>query len=94
MPHLSRPSVTISHVKRHGVTRLLVYCLGKRDGDWPCHHQNQLPVDRFAAEEALVDIQRRCRCTACGWKRADLRPDYSVAQAARQSTGWMMPPAV
>jgi len=45
------------------------------------------PVDRFGADEALRDIERRCRCTACGWRRADLRPDYSVQQAPRTSAG-------
>jgi len=30
--------------------------------------------------------------TVCGWRRADLRPDYSKQQAAKQSVGWMMPP--
>jgi hypothetical protein len=43
-----------------------------------------LPIDRFQAEEVLKDIERRCRCTVCGWRRADLRPDYSKQQAARQ----------
>jgi hypothetical protein len=51
-----------------------------------------MPIDRFQAEEVLSDIERRCRCTACGWRRADLRPDYSKHQAAPQSVGWMMPP--
>jgi hypothetical protein len=60
--------------------------------DWPCHHSGKLPIDRFQAEEVLSDIERRCRCTVCGWRRADLRPDYSKQQAAPQSVGWMMPP--
>ena len=84
--------VTIGSVRAHGVRQLLVYCLGKREGDWPCHHHGKLPIDRFQAEEVLSDIERRCRCTVCGWRRADLRPDYSKQQAARQSLGWMMPP--
>jgi len=83
----------IASVRAHGVRRLLVYCRGKREGDWPCHHEATLLVDRFADDEALVDIERRCRCTACGWRRADLRPDYGAQQAARQSAGWMMPPS-
>jgi hypothetical protein len=85
-------SVTIGAVRVHGVKTLLVYCHGKRDGDWPCHHSGELPIERFSAEETLPDIQRRCRCTICGWRRADLRPDYSTQQAARQSVGWLMPP--
>ncbi|HET9718302.1 MAG TPA: hypothetical protein VFP60_19200 [Pseudolabrys sp.] len=85
-------AITIASLRPHGVRRLLVYCFGKREGDWPCHHQAALPIDRFGAEETLPDIQRRCRCTVCGWRRADVRPDYSAQQSALRSTGWMMPP--
>jgi len=76
--------VTIASVRTHGVRQLLVYCRGKREGDWPCHYQEKLLIDRFRADEVLEDIERRCRCTVCGWRRA-LRPDYSKQQAARQS---------
>lgn len=81
--------VTIASVCAHGVKSLLVYCLGKREGDWPCNHNSALPVDRFQADE---DIERRCRCTVCGWRRVDLRPDYSRRVDMRASVGWMMPP--
>src|SRR5262245_43800030 len=63
-------TVTIASVRAHGVRQLLVYCLGKREGDWPCHHQGTLPIDRFQAEEVLSDIERRCRCTVSGWRAA------------------------
>jgi hypothetical protein len=59
-------TVTIASVRVHGIRQLLVYCLGKREGDWPCHHSGKLPIDRFQAEEVLSDIERRCRCTVCG----------------------------
>jgi hypothetical protein len=84
--------VTIASVRAHGVRQLLVYCLGKREGDWLCHRSGKLPIDRFQADEVLSAIERRCRCTVCGWRRADLRRDYSKQEAARQSVGWMMPP--
>jgi hypothetical protein len=32
-------SITIASVRAHGVRQLLVYCRGKREGDWPCHHE-------------------------------------------------------
>ena len=35
--------VTIASVRAHGVRQLLVYCNGKREGDWPCHHHGELP---------------------------------------------------
>lgn len=63
-----RTAVTIASVRAHGVQKLLVYCLGTREGDWPCNHRNTLPVDRFQADEALRDIEQRCRCTMCGWR--------------------------
>ena len=85
--------VTIASIRAHGVRHLLVYCRGKRTGDWPCHHEGTLSVDRFNADDALRDIEQRCRCTACGWRRADLRPDYSVRQAPRNSVGWIRPPS-
>ena len=86
-------TVTIASVRNHGVQKLLVYCLGKREGDWPCNHQSTLPVDRFQTTECLRDIEQRCRCTVCGWRRADLRPDYSVRIDTRASVGWMVPPS-
>jgi hypothetical protein len=86
--------VTIASVRAHGVRTLLVYCNGKREGDWPCHHRGLLSVDSFRTEEALPDIQRRCRCTACGWRQADVRPDYSVQQEGRQSVGYILLPEV
>jgi hypothetical protein len=45
----------------------------------------------FQGNEALADIER---CTVCGCRQADLRPDYSKQQAARQSVGWIIPPKV
>jgi hypothetical protein len=84
--------VTIASLQIHSVRQLLVYCHGKRDDNWPCHHQAKLPIDRFQDHEAIKDIERRCRCTACGWRRADLRPDYSKQQVGLYGGGWMMPP--
>lgn len=88
--------VTVASVRAHGVRSLLIYCNGKRDGEWPCNnHQGKLAVDRFDDDVVLRDIERRCRCTACGWRRADLRPDYSPQQKAKATAvGWMMPPSI
>jgi len=57
------------------------------NGLWPFGHGSLLALP----SRALQNIERRCRCTVCGWRRADLRPDYSKQQAAKQSVGWMMP---
>jgi len=47
-------SVTIASLPTHGVRQLLVYCNGKREGDWPCHHHGELPIEQFKAEENVV----------------------------------------
>jgi len=63
--------VTITSLRAHRVRQLLVYCSGKREGDWPFYHQGELPIEQFSAAETLPDIERRCPCTGCGWRRAD-----------------------
>ena len=85
--------VTIASVRAHGVKTLLVYCHGKREGDWPCNHSAKLPIESFQDQEELADIQSRCRCTGYGWRKADPRPDCSVQQAAQQSISYIMPPS-
>jgi hypothetical protein len=60
-----RTPVTIASVRAHGVRQLLVYCLGKRERDWPCHHQGKLPIDRFRRflfrrnDAAFADFPKR-----------------------------------
>ena len=75
-------TVSIASLQSHGVRQLLVYCLGKREGDWPCHHSGKLPIDRFQAEEVLEDIELRCRCTVCGWRRVSC--DVTTASSRRR----------
>ena len=81
--------VTIASIRVHGVSRLLVYCNGKRDGDWPrasCRSSNSAQRKRcptFNAVAAARSADATCH----------LRPDYSRQQAALYGGGWMMPPA-
>ena len=51
--------LTIASLQAHEVSQLVVYCRGKRNGYWPCHHSGELPLNRFRAEEVLGDIERR-----------------------------------
>ena len=50
--------LTIALLQAHGVSQLVVYCRGKRKGDWPCHHSAELPLHRFRADELLGDIEQ------------------------------------
>jgi len=46
--------VTIASVRAHGVSQLLVYCLGKREGDWPCHHFGKLPIESLSGWRSSI----------------------------------------
>jgi hypothetical protein len=52
-------SVTVSEACAAGATRLIVFCLGKRPGDWPCCHSGALPADRFRANKKHEMLYRR-----------------------------------
>jgi hypothetical protein len=59
---------------------LVVSCLG-------CHHNTTMPVaallSRYAAEMPFPEAWGGFRCSACGSKRIDVRPNW----AARPSSG-------
>lgn len=67
-------TITVHEARRVGMTRLLVYC---GNGAVHCSHKGVLPIVDYPDDMPLGEIETRCRCTACGAKRADLRPDYS-----------------
>jgi hypothetical protein len=57
-----------------------------------CHHNTTMPVTallpRYAAETPFPEVWGRFRCSACGSRQVDVRPNW----AARQSTGQMTRP--
>jgi hypothetical protein len=57
-----------------------------------CHHNTTMPVapllPRYAAETPFPDVWGGFRCSACGSKRVDVRPNW----AARQAAGQIIPP--
>ena len=59
--------VTIASFRAHGVRQLLVYCFGKREGGWTCHHQGKLPIDQFQADEVLQDSKQQAPQQSVGW---------------------------
>lgn len=92
------PLPTIGHYRGHGVTRLLIYCNGKREGGWPCFRYGRpvaVSIDDFPGEARLVDIEQKFRCDLCGCRAADLRPDWGSRPSDKKgepARGWIMPP--
>jgi hypothetical protein len=72
-------SPTVGYVRSFGIQTLCVYCHGKREGAWPCHHTGQVDVSGMANEVPLASIAERLVCTACGAiGAADARPYWAA----------------
>jgi len=66
------PPVTMGHIRGHGCPRLLVYCTSP----W-CNHSATLTLDWLPDDTALLELDPRMVCTACGLIGADVRPDWT-----------------
>jgi hypothetical protein len=64
--------VTLGHIRGHGCRDLLVYC----ESIW-CNHSAKLNADWLPDDTALLTLEPRMVCTACGLIGADVRPDWS-----------------
>jgi hypothetical protein len=69
----------------HGCRDLLVYC----GSPW-CNYNAKLTLDRLPDDTALLDLDSRMVCTACGLVGADVRPDWSWHTGGRH--GWRAQP--
>lgn len=76
---MRRRTITIQDARRVGATSLLIYC---NNVAVYCYHQATMPMADFPDDMELSDIERRCRCTRCGARLADVRADYSVITKA------------
>ena len=69
---------TVGYVRRLEISSLSVWCKGKREGAWPCHHGGTVALEGIADEEPLLAVERRLVCTACGAiGAADVRPNWA-----------------
>ena len=55
-----------------------------------CHHNMAMPVavllPRYAAETSFREVWGGFRCSACGSRRIDVRPNWAARQASGQIT--------
>jgi hypothetical protein len=58
------------------VRGLLIYC-----SDYKCSHSTAISADRWSDHVRLSDIELRFTCQACGKRGADVRPDWTSAEA-------------
>jgi hypothetical protein len=70
----------IADCRAQALTHILIYCT-----NFPafCHHDAKRPIADFPDDLLLDDLQARCRCTRCGKKGAEVRPDWAPVVARR-----------
>jgi len=88
---------TIGYVRSLNIGHLSVWCEGKREGGWPCHHSGTVSIAGLPDDMTLRSIERRMLCEACGAiGAAEVRPDWSeiTARPSSGAAGWMTPPSL
>jgi hypothetical protein len=73
---VKRPQkITFAEMRSAGVRGLLVYC-----SDYKCSHYIAISGDRWPDDVRLSDLEPKFICSGCGWRGADVRPDFSWEQ--------------
>ena len=67
--HPPGPPMTLGSMRELGVQRLLVSCLR-------CQHEALIDVSSHKAETTVPSFIPRMKCTECGGKRVDVRPNW------------------
>jgi hypothetical protein len=86
---------TIGYVRSLKIGHLTVWCQGKREGGWPCHHNSTMSIEGLPDEMTIVSIERRLRCEKCGsLGQAEVRPAWGeiTSRPTSGGVGWMTPP--
>ena len=64
--------MTLGNMRQNGVRTLAIYC-----GAMNCHHQGIVDVEQYADNIPVPSFRSRMRCTVCGHRGADARPNWS-----------------
>ena len=73
MPKFTGPPMDLGNMRSLGVTKVDVYCA--------CGHQASVDVFNLPAKLAVPDVRLRLRCSTCGKRPTETRPDWSITGA-------------
>jgi hypothetical protein len=62
--------MTLGNMRKQGVHGLAVYCLNHA-----CRHHTVVNVDDYPHEVEVPSFGSRMKCSKCGGKRVDVRPN-------------------
>jgi hypothetical protein len=67
--------ITFGEMRESGVSDVLIYCR-----DVGCSHSKTMSADLWPDNVRLSDVEPDFICTACGKRRAEIRPKFSHAR--------------
>ena len=65
------PPMTLKNMREQGVRGLAVYCLNHT-----CRHHTVISADDYADAIEVPSFARRMKCSQCGGRRVDVRPNW------------------
>jgi hypothetical protein len=80
--HPAGPPMTLGNMRELGVRGLAVYCVNHA-----CRHQTIISADDYADEIEIPSFGRRMKCSKCGGRRVDVRPNWKEQPPSESLTG-------
>jgi hypothetical protein len=74
LKHPPGPPMTLGNMREQGVRGLAVYCLNHE-----CRHHKVISADDYADEIQVPSFALRLKCSKCGGRRIDVRPNWKEA---------------
>jgi hypothetical protein len=71
----------LANMYEQGVRHLIAYCHNDA-----CRHSAVIDVSRYPDDVEVPSFGRRAKCSKCGGKRVDVRPNWKERPEMRQSS--------
>jgi hypothetical protein len=69
MTRYTGPPIDLANMQSLGMTEVVVYC--------GCGHEASIDVSKLPGDLAVPEIKYRLRCSKCGKRPSETRPDWS-----------------
>jgi hypothetical protein len=80
--HLQGPPMTLGNTRELGVRGLAVSCLNNA-----CRHETVISVDNYADDIEVHSFRPRLKCSKCGVRNIDVRPNWKEQPSRESLTG-------
>jgi hypothetical protein len=74
--------MTLDNMREMGVRGLAVYCLNHA-----CRHQTVISADDYAGDIEVPSFPLRMKCSKCGGRNVDVRPNWKEQPMGESLTG-------